>query len=160
MHLLIQTRRKAFFIFHGAAGKSPSSRHMLQQLELVARTDATVCLTGETGTGKEVAARAIHNNSSRKNGPFIAVNCGAVPEKLIESELFGYSEGAFTGAKRKGHNGALQKPIKARFSSMKSEKYHTPCRSLCYGCCRNGKSPRSAGQRDSRRHQNHHCHPH
>ncbi len=103
---------KPAFIFHGAAGKSRSSRNMLQQLELVARTDATVCLTGETGTGKEVAARAIHNNSSRKNGPFIAVNCGAVPEKLIESELFGYMEGAFTGAKRKGQIGALQKADK------------------------------------------------
>ncbi|MGS2847317.1 sigma-54-dependent Fis family transcriptional regulator [Bacillus velezensis] len=109
---LSKREEKPSFIFHGAAGKSPSSRHMLQQLELVARTDATVCLTGETGTGKEIAARAIHNNSSRKNGPFIAVNCGAVPEKLIESELFGYSEGAFTGAKRKGHNGALQKADK------------------------------------------------
>ncbi|KXZ22747.1 sigma-54-dependent Fis family transcriptional regulator [Bacillus nakamurai] len=109
---LSKNEKKPAFVFKGAAGKSRSSRSMLRQLELVAQTDATVCLTGETGTGKEVAARAIHDNSSRKNGPFVAVNCGAIPEKLIESELFGYTEGAFTGAKRKGHKGALLKADK------------------------------------------------
>ncbi|MBT2634366.1 sigma-54-dependent Fis family transcriptional regulator [Bacillus sp. ISL-26] len=109
---LSKNEKKPAFIFKGAAGKSRSSRSMLKQLELVAQTDATVCLTGETGTGKEVAARAIHDNSPRKNGPFVAVNCGAIPEKLIESELFGYTEGAFTGAKRKGHKGALLKADK------------------------------------------------
>lgn len=74
----------------------------------VAATDATVLLRGESGTGKEVFARLIHQNSARKDKPFIAVNCAAIPESLIESELFGYEEGSFTGARRGGQLGKFQ----------------------------------------------------
>jgi two-component system response regulator AtoC len=79
-------------------GTSRAMREVFKQIGRVAVTDATVLITGESGTGKELAARAIHDYSARAKGAFIAVNCGALPENLIESELFGYERGAFTGA--------------------------------------------------------------
>ena len=80
------------------AARSPAMQALLQQVARVADTDATICLAGETGTGKEVIARVIHCNSRRAGGPFVPVNCGAIPESLFESELFGHVKGAFTGA--------------------------------------------------------------
>lgn len=79
-------------------GTSRAMREVFKQIGRVAATNATVLITGESGTGKELAARAIHNHSTRRGEPFVAVNCGALPENLIESELFGYEKGAFTGA--------------------------------------------------------------
>ncbi|UOE77642.1 sigma-54-dependent Fis family transcriptional regulator [Parageobacillus thermoglucosidasius] len=95
----------ATFHFTGVIGKSAAFANVIKSCEKVAKTDATVHITGETGTGKELIARAIHQNSRRKNRPFVAINCGAIPKELIGSELFGYEEGAFTGAKRTGHKG-------------------------------------------------------
>lgn len=77
----------------------------------IATSDSTVLIRGESGTGKEMFARAIHNDSTRKKGPFIAVNCAAIPEPLLESELFGYDEGAFTGAKKGGKIGKCELAI-------------------------------------------------
>ena len=96
------------FIYEGVKGTSEAFRNTLLQAEKASRSDVTVHLSGETGTGKEILARAIHLNSSRKNGPFIAVNCGAIPKDLLASELFGYVQGAFTGAKRNGHKGKFE----------------------------------------------------
>ena len=79
-------------------GQSPPWRQVLRQAAQVAATDTTVFLQGESGTGKEVVARFIHRASPRRNGPFVAINCAALPEQLLESELFGYERGAFTGA--------------------------------------------------------------
>ncbi|HOK39916.1 MAG TPA: sigma-54 dependent transcriptional regulator [bacterium] len=79
-------------------GESEHIKKVLELTEKIAKTDTTVLITGETGTGKELVARRIHNLSNRKDNPFIVINCGAIPENLIETELFGYTEGAFTGA--------------------------------------------------------------
>jgi DNA-binding NtrC family response regulator len=79
-------------------GKSPALRDALIQIEKVAVTDATVLLGGESGTGKELFARAVHHLSRRKQGPFFAINCAAIPESLLENELFGHEKGAYTGA--------------------------------------------------------------
>ncbi len=84
--------------FEDIVGKSQSIRQVFGQLDSVAGTDATVLILGETGVGKELVARAIHHNSSRRNGPFVRVNCSAFSEHLISSELFGHEKGAFTGA--------------------------------------------------------------
>ena len=84
--------------FEGIVGKSRPMERLFQLLETVAPTNSTILITGETGTGKEVVARAIHHNSSRRGHRFVALNCSAIPETLLEAELFGHVRGAFTGA--------------------------------------------------------------
>ena len=84
--------------FDQMIGESEPMQRLYSLVEMVADSDVTVLLTGESGTGKELVARAIHHKSNRPNGPFVTLNCGALPENLFESELFGYEKGAFTGA--------------------------------------------------------------
>jgi DNA-binding NtrC family response regulator len=84
--------------YHNIIGKSPAIKKVFDMITAVADTDSTVLITGNSGSGKELVARALHFNSGRRNKPFIAVNCGAISENLIESELFGHKKGAFTGA--------------------------------------------------------------
>jgi two-component system response regulator PilR (NtrC family) len=86
------------FHFEGVIGRSPGIEKIYQLIQKVAATNTNVLITGESGTGKELVARAIHFNGPRRDKPFVAVNCGAIPENLIESELFGHVRGAFTGA--------------------------------------------------------------
>lgn len=103
-----------FSSFHGIVGQSQALATVLEQIRTVASTDSTVLIYGETGTGKERIARAVHDASDRKGGPFVKVNCGAIPAGLLESELMGHEKGAFTGAvaQRIGrfelaHNGSI-----------------------------------------------------
>lgn len=102
MYLNMQTNSHP--CFEGIIGRSSALQQVLQQVMIVAPTDSTVLLHGETGTGKELIARAIHNLSSRRERPYVRVNCAAIPSGLLESELFGHEKGAFTGAllQRKG----------------------------------------------------------
>ncbi len=97
----IRTLRAALdekYGFEAIVGRSKSLLRVLEMASRVARHDSTVLINGETGTGKELLARAIHQNSPRKNKPFVIINCGAIPKELIEAELFGFTRGAFTGA--------------------------------------------------------------
>jgi two-component system NtrC family response regulator len=101
-HKLQQSRRSD--VFEDMLGTSPQMQAVFALIRKVAGTNAPVLLLGESGTGKEMAAAAIHRRSARKDGPFVAINCNAIPENLLESELFGHEKGAFTGAhvQRKG----------------------------------------------------------
>jgi transcriptional regulator with GAF, ATPase, and Fis domain len=92
---------------HGMVGENARMKKVYEAIALIAPTDSPALVLGESGTGKELAARAIHNNSTRRNGPFIAVNCGAVVDTLFASQLFGYVRGAFTGADR-DHKGLIE----------------------------------------------------
>ncbi|MDI3257664.1 MAG: sigma 54-interacting transcriptional regulator [Kyrpidia sp.] len=89
-------------------GQSPEILSLISKCDVVAHTDVPVLLLGESGTGKELFARAIHGAGPRRNGPFVAVNCGALPKELLASELFGYAPGAFTGASKTGKPGKFE----------------------------------------------------
>ena len=86
--------------FENIVGDSPAMQKVYAMIEKVARTDSTILIRGESGTGKELVARALHNYSRRNEKPFVAINCAALPQTLLESELFGYVKGAFTGANK------------------------------------------------------------
>jgi two-component system response regulator AtoC len=113
-NISLRQKIKDRFQFGGMIAKSPKMLRIIELVKTVAPTSATVLITGETGTGKEVVARAIHHLSGRRNKPFIATSCAALPESLLESELFGHEKGSFTGAvgQKKGkfeaaHKGTL-----------------------------------------------------
>src|SRR4029453_17655659 len=97
-NLILREEFASRYGFPRIVGESPAMRAVSQQLQKVATTEATVLLLGESGTGKELFARAIHHISDRRDQPFIALNCAAIPESLVENELFGHERGAFTGA--------------------------------------------------------------
>jgi len=101
----LETRVKNYFEFDSIIGVSDSFIKTKKLAEQIAKTDVNILISGESGTGKEVFARSIHNASDRGDGPFVAINCGAIPENLLEAELFGHEKGAFSGAinKRIGH---------------------------------------------------------
>ena len=94
--------------FDDIIGESAAFRRSIAMAQSAARSDASILLLGESGTGKDILAQAIHNASSRRDNPYVAINCGAIPKELVASELFGYAEGAFTGAKRGGSAGKFE----------------------------------------------------
>jgi len=100
--------RKAIYTFDKIIGQSPVMLELIEFAKKIADSKSTVLITGESGCGKEVFAQAIQNHSPRKNEPFVVINCGAIPRNLMESELFGYDDGAFTGAKRGGQIGKFE----------------------------------------------------
>lgn len=100
-NLKLRTRLQQQDRFGTLIGQAPAMQRLYRTLQKVASTDATVLIQGESGTGKELVARTLHEKSARASGPFVAVNCAAIPESLMESELFGHEKGAFTGALRR-----------------------------------------------------------
>lgn len=99
---------KANYIFEDIVASSSEMKKVIESARKASITSCNVLITGESGTGKELFAQAIHNNSKRAKGPFVAVNCASLPKDLVESELFGYDKGAFTGANREGHPGKFE----------------------------------------------------
>ncbi len=102
------TGMRAHYNFNDIIGENPEFSQVIEHAEKISGSTSTVLLMGESGTGKELIAQSIHNASPRRNSGFIAVNCGALPKNLIESELFGFEEGAFTGSKKGGHAGKFE----------------------------------------------------
>jgi len=125
--------------FEQIIGDSAALRIVLGQVERVAAADSTVLIQGETGTGKELIAHAIHNASPRSGHPLIKLNCAAIPFDLLESELFGHERGAFTGAIAK-KLAALNWPTKGLSFLMKLATYRFPCNPSCCVFCRNRNS--------------------
>lgn len=105
---LLHKGHRAKYRFENIIGKSPALHKAVDIAAKMARTNSSILITGESGTGKELFAHAVHNASGRRDYPFIAINCGAMPDNLLESELFGYEDGAFTGAKKGGKLGLFE----------------------------------------------------
>ncbi|MFZ7103396.1 MAG: sigma-54 interaction domain-containing protein [Peptococcaceae bacterium] len=101
-------KREKYYTFADIIGEGPYMKEQKNKAQLVAKTNSTILIRGESGTGKEMFAQAIHNSSYKAKNKFIKVNCAAIPEHLLESELFGYEEGAFTGAKKGGKIGKFE----------------------------------------------------
>jgi transcriptional regulator with PAS, ATPase and Fis domain len=100
--------RGAQMIFDDVIGNNPKFKEVVKVARTTAQSNSNVLLMGESGTGKDIIAQAMHNESPRQNNPFVAINCAALPRELIASELFGYEEGAFTGAKKGGSIGKFE----------------------------------------------------
>lgn len=104
--------------YMGFVGQSPAMQAVYRVIESVAESKASVFITGESGTGKELAAQALHQASPRREQPFVAINCGAIPRELLESQIFGHVKGAFTGA-ISNHPARQRKPIAVRYCLMR-----------------------------------------
>lgn len=102
------TGAKAVYTFNHIVGAAPATQEVIRMARMAAQSDVTTLILGESGTGKELFAQSIHNAGKRANGPFVVVNCGALPRNLVQSELFGYDEGSFTGASRLGKPGKFE----------------------------------------------------
>ena len=122
----------------GVVAIDPVSRNLFTVAARVAQTDATVLLTGESGVGKEVVARFIHRQSARREGPFVAINCAAIPESLLEATLFGYEKGAFTGATQ-AQAGKFEQAQNGTLLLDEVTEMPSAFRPSCCASCRSGK---------------------
>ncbi len=129
-------------------GKSDAMQQVFKMIGRVAASDAPVMVTGESGSGKELVARAIHNYSSRSNKSFLAINCAAIPENLLESELFGHEKGSFTGPTASASDGSSSLTT-ARCFWMRSAKCHCRFKARSSASFRKGNFPVSAATRPS-----------
>ena len=136
-NLALREEIDAMSMFEEIVGSSSRLQAVLARVSKVARTDSTVLITGETGTGKELIARAIHKRSDRADRPFVSVNCAAIPRDLIASELFGHEKGAFTGALQR-RIGRFELAEGGLSSSMKSASFRPRHRSPSCAFCRRG----------------------
>ncbi len=128
------------YAFSSIVGVTEVMRKVYDTIEMIAPSKATVLIQGESGTGKELVARAIHYNSPRQNRPFIKLNCAALPEGLMESELFGHEKGAFTGAVRTAKGRFELAHTAAPCCWTKSARCPCSCSPSCCGCCRSASS--------------------
>lgn len=133
----------------GIIGNNEALNEALEVAMRVAPTDLSVLITGESGVGKEVFPQIIHANSSRKHGNYIAVNCGAIPEGTIDSELFGHEKGAFTGASE-SRKGISRRPTEELFSSTKWPNCRIRRKCACCVSCRRVNISASARRRHRR----------
>jgi transcriptional regulator with PAS, ATPase and Fis domain len=121
----------AHFTFGDIIGDSPPFTKIIKLAKKFAEVDSTILIEGESGTGKEVFAQAIHSASRRRKGPFVAVNCGAIPDSILESGLFGYQAGAFTGARRQEKTACSPRRTRVQYFSMKSVKHRRIFKQPC-----------------------------
>jgi len=143
---LLRRRLADKYVLEDVVSKNHRMRRILDMLPLLARSNSTILIEGESGTGKEIIARAIHNLSPRADKPFVAINCGAIPENLIESELFGYEKGAFTDAKKDKPGrlalaeggtllldevGELSRPMQVKLLRVLQEREYEPLGATC-----------------------------
>jgi transcriptional regulator with GAF, ATPase, and Fis domain len=129
-------------------GRSLAFQQVLDLVRMVANSDSVTLIQGETGTGKEVIARAIHDQSSRRQGPFVALNCAAIPGPLLESELFGHERGAFTGACAQT-KGGFNSRMGVRSFSTRSAICRSSCNPNSSALCRSKSSSGWAAARPS-----------
>ena len=130
-------------------GHSPGMLKLVKRMDAIAPSDAAVVITGESGTGKELVARALHEGGGRRSKPFVAVNCAAFPDTLIEAELFGHERGAFTGATNR-REGRFKAATAAPCFSTRWRSCLRRRRRSCCGCCKRERSSRSAATTPSR----------
>ena len=128
-----------------AIARDPASQRLLELARRVAGSEATVLITGESGVGKEVLARFVHRHSPRAAGPFVAINCAAIPENLLEATLFGYEKGAFTGASAP-HAGKFEQAQGGTLLLDEISEMPPPCRPSCCVFCRSARSSVSAAR--------------
>jgi len=136
------------FCFNGILGTNTQMRGVLDKIKTVAGTDSTILILGESGTGKELVANALHQNSARSQHPLIKVSCAALPETLLEAELFGHEKGAFTGALRQ-RRGRFELAHRGTLFLDEIGEISPVVRSSCCGCCRNANSSGSGATRPS-----------